>query len=123
MKPILLLAGLAGVVAATAVRDVRSLSVQSDAPYARVEVRGQCLLAGATTALGSPPRSDTDWQLRDLQEEGTAVWVAGRRPDACAGAGTDTTTYVVAARIFIDTVRVEAESTRRARLYLVGSVR
>ncbi|MEY4608676.1 MAG: hypothetical protein RL625_893, partial [Gemmatimonadota bacterium] len=35
MKPILLLAGLAGVVAATAVRDVRSLSVQSDAPYAR----------------------------------------------------------------------------------------
>ena len=120
IRPILL---LAGVVATAAVRDVRSLSIQTDAPYSRVEVQGRCLPASATTALGAPPRNDGDWQLQDLQESVTAVWVSGTRPAGCAGEAVDTTTYVVRARVFIDTVRVEAENTRRTRLYLVGSLR
>jgi hypothetical protein len=120
IRPFLL---LAGAVATAAVRDVRSLSIQSDAPYSRVEVQGRCLPASATTALGEAPRSAGDWQLQDLQESAAAVWVSGSRPAGCAGEAKDTTTYVVRARVFIDTVRVEAENTRRARLYLVGSLR
>ena len=120
IRPLLL---LAGVVATPAVRDVRTLSIQADAPYSRVEVQGRCLPAAATTALGEAPRSASDWQLQDLQESATAVWVSGSRPAGCAGEAKDTTTYVVRARVFIDTVRVEAENTRRARLYLVGSLR
>ena len=77
----------------------------------------------ATIALGAPPRNDGDWQLQDLRESATAVWVSGSRPAGCAGEALDTTTYVVRARVFIDTVRVEAENTRRSRLYLVGSLR
>jgi len=96
---------------------------QADAPYSRVEVQGRCLPASATTALGAPPRNAGDWQLQDLQESATAVWVAGTRPAGCAGEATDTTTYVVRARVFLDTVRVEAENTRRTRLYLVGALR
>lgn len=121
MKPIPLLLGISA--AAVTLRDVRSLSIQTDAPYSRVEVRGRCLPDGTLTALGEAPRSASDWQLQDVQELATAVWVSGTRPVTCLGSAKDTTTHVVRARIFIDTVRVSAESTRRARLYLVGAVR
>jgi hypothetical protein len=121
MRSLFLLVG--AVSAAVAVRDVRTLSIQSDAPYSRVEVQGRCLPPSATTALGEAPRSASDWQLRDLQDAQTAIWVSGTRPASCEGTAVDTATHVVRARVYIDTVRVEAENTRRARLYLVGSLR
>lgn len=121
MRPLVLLLGT--VVAAVTTRDVRTLSIQTDAPYSRVEVQGRCLPAGAVVALGAAPRSASDWQLQDVREVGTAVWVSGSRPSGCEGVTPDTTTYVVRARVYIDTVRVESESTRRARLFLVGSLR
>lgn len=121
MRPLFLLLGT--FVAVVTTRDVRTLSIQTDAPYSRVEVQGRCLPPGAAVALGTAPRSSSDWQLQDLQEVGAAVWVSGSRPVGCAGETPDTTIYAVRARIYIDTVRVESENTRRARLFLVGSLR
>ncbi|MFM8301266.1 MAG: hypothetical protein ACKORK_14170 [Gemmatimonadota bacterium] len=121
MRPLILLLGT--ISAVVTARDVRTLSIQADAPYSRVEVQGRCLPPGSTVALGTAPRSASDWQLQDLQEAATAVWVSGSRPSGCEGTTLDPTTYVVRARVYVDTVRVESENTRRARLFLVGSLR
>lgn len=82
-----------------------------------VDVRGRCVRLDEKLAFGSPPRTRSDWQLRDEEETNTAIWISGSRPRDCGYDQGSTAAVTVRAQIVEDSV-VQEGGVKVARRYL-----
>ena len=70
--------------AASQANSVASTTASSASDGAVVILRGLCLPRAAHIAFGAPPRTRSDWQLGDLRDSTSALWVSGPRPSGCS---------------------------------------
>jgi hypothetical protein len=84
----------------------------------RVRVSGRCLPALGEHPLGPMPRTD-EWQL---EWQGLAVYVVGRRPLHCTESGMDAATVTITALVAEDTLPAIGDLPPAPRRYLVLAV-
>lgn len=70
-----------------------------------VSVRGSCVRADEKVAVGPPPSTRSDWQMRDAKVVTTAIWVVGERPTNCGYEIGDSMLSRIEATVARDTLR------------------
>jgi hypothetical protein len=93
--------------------------LQEERIPARVDIDGVCLRIDAKVAVGPPPITRSDWQLRDTADTTKAIWVTGPRPPDCGYESGSASSVRLQASVQTDSVRTIDQRVTRRRFLTV----